>query len=43
MMNDMQIIRDEWLIALQDKEQELKRAEADFAARADRIIEECQN
>jgi len=40
-MKDMQLVRDEWVAAMEDKDAELKRVEADFALRADRIIEEC--
>ena len=40
MMSDMEKIRDEWQHALQEKEFELKRSESEFAARADRLLED---
>lgn len=40
MMNDMERVRDEWQHALNEKDFELKRSEAEFAARADRLLEE---
>lgn len=42
MMADMQLVRDEWAMALQEKEMELKRAEVEFEARAEQAIEQYQ-
>lgn len=40
MKNDTERVRDEWQHALNEKDFELKRSEAEFSARADSLLEE---
>lgn len=41
-MGDLERVRDEWQHALHEKDLELKRSKADFAAHAERLLEDYQ-